>query len=106
TNRAMAMARFEDPAKAFRQTSQSVKIEGSTIYLHELDPALKGFEMLVASSNNKAVENVSAELPGMKAIAEDATDLRYFPALASTLFGRDAWGVVTAVLGNRKNQYE
>ncbi len=62
--------------------------------------------MLVASSNNKAVENVSAELPGVTAIAEDAPDLRYFSTLASSLFGRDAWGTVAAVLGNRKNQFE
>jgi hypothetical protein len=106
TERAMAMARFDDPIKAFSQTSHSVKIDGSTIYLHELDPTLKGFEMLVASSNNKAVENVSAELPTITAIAEDAIDLRYFSTLASSLFRRDAWGTVAAVLGNRKNQFE
>lgn len=60
--------------------------------------------MLIASSNNKAVENVSAELPAIGAIAEDAEDLRYFEPLADTLLGQKAWGAIAAVLGNASNR--
>jgi hypothetical protein len=60
--------------------------------------------MIVASSNNKAVENVSAALPGLDAIAEDALDLRYFKALSDTLFEHETWGLIAAVLGNAKNR--
>jgi hypothetical protein len=60
--------------------------------------------MLIASSNNKAVENVSAELPAIGAIAEDAKELRYFEPLADTLLGQKAWGAIAAVLGNASNR--
>ena len=49
--------------------------------------------MLVASSNNKAVENVSAELPGLDAIAADAANLRYFKTVSDALLGRETWGL-------------
>jgi hypothetical protein len=60
--------------------------------------------MLVASSNNKAVENVSAELPGLKAIATDAGELRYFATVSDALRGEPTWGLVAAVLGNAANR--
>lgn len=60
--------------------------------------------MLLASSNNKAVENVSAELPGLDAIADDAKDLRFFKTVSDKLLGRETWGFLAAVLGNAKNR--
>ncbi|MCA9304494.1 MAG: hypothetical protein KC996_10260, partial [Phycisphaerales bacterium] len=67
--RAVVMSSYERPDAAFKPTAQSVQRDGVKIKLHRLDDRLKGFEMVVASSNNKAVENVSAELPGLDAIA-------------------------------------
>ena len=66
--------------------------------------SLKGFEMLIASSNNKAVENVSAELPALGAVAHDAADLRYFKPLADGLLRSESWGAIAAVLGNSANR--
>jgi hypothetical protein len=60
--------------------------------------------MIVASSNNKAVENVSAELPGLNAIASDAQELRYFKTLSDALHQTETWGVIAAVLGNAQNR--
>lgn len=104
TERAAAMAAFEDPAAAFAHSEQKLKVGSSWLHLYRLDSRLKGFEMLVASSNNKAVENVSAELPDLKAIAVDAGDLRYFATLSDALRQRDTWGLVAAVLGNAGNR--
>lgn len=104
TERAEAMAVWEDPEKAFAQSGERLKAGQSWLHLYRLDPRLKGFEMLVASSNNKAVENVSAELPGLKAIAKDALGLRYFDTLSDALLGRETWGLVAAVLGNATNR--
>jgi len=104
TSRAEAMATFDDPVTAFRHSGLKLKAGSKWLHLYRLDQGLKGFEMLVASSNNKAVENVSAELPDLKAIAEDALDLRYFKTLSDALRQRETWGLVAAVLGNAANR--
>lgn len=102
--RADAMTRFDDPEKAFSTTGQRLKVGNGWIHLYALDSSLRGHEIVVASSNNKAVENVSAELPGINAIAADAEQLRYFPSLAQVLHGKASWGLIAAVLGNAKNR--
>lgn len=60
--------------------------------------------MVVASSNNKAVESVSAELPGLRAIADDAPELRYLKTLSNALHQSETWELVAAVLGNMQNR--
>lgn len=103
--RATAMSGFSRPAHAFTATSQSLQRSGAKITLHKLDPKLKGFEMVVTSSNNKAVENVSAELPALEAVADDAPELRYFKSISDKVLERDTWGAIAAVLGNSGNRY-
>lgn len=102
TRRAQSMCAFADPARAFK-VAWSMRSRGETTEIHALDASLRGFEMVVASSNNKAVENVSAELPALGALPADST-LRYFAPLAQDLLERDAWGLVAAVLGNATNR--
>lgn len=104
--RAAVMATFDRPAQAFEPSKVSFSRSGATITIHRLDNRLKGFEMVVASTNNKAVENVSEELPDMKAVAEDAQSLRYFPSISSNVLGKESWGVIAAVLGKSANRYE
>ncbi len=104
--RAEAMCAFDDPEKAFQASGYRPKVGTATVPVHRVDPRLRGFEMLVASSNNKAVENVSRELPALKAIAADATGLRYFKTVADRVSGEvEAWGLVAAVLGNASNRF-
>ena len=103
--RATVMCTYKRPADAFTPTSQSLQRSGAKITLHKLDEKLKGFEMVVASSNNKAVENVSAELPTLDAIADDAPELRYFKTISDNVLKRETWGTIAAVLGNSNNRY-
>ena len=104
--RATVMSELSHPSRAFTQTSQSLQRNGAKITLHKLDQRLKGFEMVVASSNNKAVENVSAELPSLDAIAADAPELRYFKCVSDNVLECDTWGMIAAVLGNSSNRYQ
>lgn len=107
TERAEAMAKFDDPETAFEHSGEKLKAGASWIHLYRLNPALRGFEMVVASSNNKAVENVSAELPNLNAIADDAPELRYFKTLSDALHPSETgetWGAIAAVLGNMQNR--
>lgn len=104
TRRAELLCKFNDPEDAFTPSGQKLKRGNAFIHLYKLDEKLRGHEIIVASSNNKAVENVSAELPGISAIAEDATGLRYFKTVSDALLERDSWGVIAAVLGNARNR--
>ncbi|WP_033069425.1 DEAD/DEAH box helicase [Thalassospira australica] len=103
--RAAVMHEFNRPSQAFTPTREILQRSGAKITLHKLDERLKGFEMVVTSSNNKAVENVSAELPVIDAIAVDAPELRYFKSISDNVLERDTWGVIAAVLGNSSNRY-
>jgi hypothetical protein len=103
-DRAEFMAKFDDPETAFEHSGQKLRAGEGWIHLYRLNSSLCGFEMVVASSNNKAVENVSAELPGLGAIASDAPELRYFKALSDALHESHTWGAIAAVLGNAQNR--
>jgi hypothetical protein len=121
-DRAMAMAIFNDPEKAFIPSGEKMSAgEKAFFHLYSLAPSLKGHEILVASSNNKAVENVSRELPAAKAVGRAFEELSYFRSVGDLVHGpRDAfsaeedssvapdpvetWGLIAAVLGNAKNR--
>lgn len=112
-DRAVAMAAFDDPSSAFSASGQKISAgPGIFQHLYKLDASLRGHEVLVASSNNKAVENISKELPALKAIEGD---LRYFKSLSDRLSSKDGkdgtpipgeptWGLIAAVLGNATNR--
>lgn len=104
TDRADIMVAFKDPESAFIHAGQMKKGQ-SFVHMYKLQDKLRGYEIVVASSNNKAVENVSAELPGIESISNDASELRYFKSVSDKLFERDTWGAIAAVLGNGQNRF-
>ncbi len=106
TERARIMATYHDPEDAFTNSNERVKRGQAFLWMYKLDECLRGFEMVVASSNNKAVENVSAELPGVDSVAEDAFSDGYFKTISDALLEQDTWGLVAAVLGNSKNRWK
>ena len=112
-DRARAMAAFEDPLEAFSHVA--TMSTGRYLHLYRLDESLLGHEVVVASSNNKAVENISREIPGIDAIVDDREPpLRYFATVADLIAQagsdqaadpeRSAWGLAAAVLGNAANR--
>ncbi len=103
--RAEAMCGFDDPEAAFEHSGQRLKAGNAWLHLYRLSPKLRGFEAVVASSNNKAVENVSREIPALGSIAADASGLRYFKSLADEISQADTWGLAAAVLGNAANRW-
>ncbi|MGC8883372.1 MAG: DEAD/DEAH box helicase [Bryobacteraceae bacterium] len=104
TERARVMARFDDPKKAFQSSRRKIRAGQGWIHLYTLDPNLRGYEMVVASTNNKAVENVSGELPAISAIDRSFAGLRYFQTISDAVHGRETWGLIAAVLGNQQNR--
>lgn len=112
-DRARAMVNFADPMAAFTASGQKIAAGDSAfLHLYRLDDTLKGHEVLIASSNNKAVENVSKELPAAKAVGRK---LSYFRTVSDRLLsikladgeitpGEPSWGLIAAVLGNALNR--
>lgn len=102
--RAMALASLDSPRQAFTPVRESWQTGKYTHTITTPNPAITGFEMVVASSTNGAVENVTKEIPGPKGIDDDwlaaAASVDYF----STTAGKDNWAMVAARLGNRENR--
>lgn len=104
--RAVALSKFEIAGEAFigRQT---LNFESSDpVYISELDPSLLGFEMVVVSSNNTAVQNLSKELPlrsQLNPLFEKASYLETVAAKALGSKEKEAWGLISATLGNLEN---
>lgn len=120
-DRAVAMASFQNPQDAFATTGEKLSF-GSNAFLHfyRLNASLKGHEIVVASSNNKAVENVSKELPLKEANGRHA-EMAYFRSISDLIANPkragyfeteddasaasvETWGLIAAVLGNGRNR--
>lgn len=113
TERAERLAALADPAEAFMDEPDRWETTPYRRVIHRLRPELTGFELVLASSNNGAVENVTLEIPSSEAVdghwRERAEGIDYFPALAERAMsaGRPsggAWALVAARLGNSKNR--
>jgi hypothetical protein len=122
TERAERLAALADPWDAFLDEPHRWKTTSYQRVVHRLRPELTGFELVLASSNNGAVENVTLEIPSAEAIdapwREHAQDIDYFPALAERAISggggsvpgssrqadRAAWALIAARLGNSKNR--
>lgn len=83
----------------------TLELGGRSYHYHPLDKRLAGFSVVVASSNNGAVENVSLELPKANAIDDIwAGKSQAFPDLASVLIEQPAWALIAGRLGNKENR--
>ncbi|CAQ01384.1 hypothetical protein ACR8AL_04920 [Clavibacter sepedonicus] len=90
TERARRLAALARPEDAFTSVvHQWNGPQGHRMSVPQLRPELTGFEMVVASSNNSAVENISSQIPGRDAIdARWRASADYFGELASLLMRR------------------
>ncbi|ARO21904.1 hypothetical protein CO659_29145 [Rhizobium sp. S9] len=88
----------------------------STASISALIPALAGFEMVVASSNNAAVENISRDLPKRNSIARTSS-FQYLQTVAHKIACQKdngsvvklsdsdrPWGLIACALGNSRNR--
>jgi superfamily I DNA and/or RNA helicase len=107
--RADAMLSFkQNPKSAFEKLGEtSLKVNSKSIQeIYKLDRTLTGFEIVAASSNNGAVENITKELPLKNEIDEKwHNDLQYIKKIADQVNGQESWGMISASLGNRSNNY-
>ncbi|KQM54780.1 DNA helicase [Pseudomonas sp. Leaf15] len=103
TQRADALACLPRASQAFVEGTPERVVDGNGFQnIHTLNPALFGFEMVIASSNNGAVENVTLELPQLDKIDPSwLPDADYFSELGQLVSGKPAWGLISAALGSK-----
>lgn len=108
TERAIRLAQFSNPYDAYDERVVFTEDNGQTAYINCLKPELTGFSMVIASSNNGAVENISKELPLLTSIHEkyrEQDGAKYFRKWAHSFCEVDEkrWGLIAATLGNSNN---
>lgn len=112
------LAAFDNPERAFGENK--ILLENLKNFRHSIvpiDKKLKDFGIVVASSNNGAVENISMALPVEDAIdAAWRAECEYFAEAATYLISKEdkkkkgktenipAWGLISAKLGNAENK--
>lgn len=104
TARADALARFASSADAFLQKGTVVDADKNRGYW-SLHPDLLGHEIVIGSSNNGAIENVTLELP--QADKVDASWLKEYDLyadIAELVSGQPAWGLISAPLGSKSRR--
>jgi hypothetical protein len=129
TRRARALAALPSPQSAFTGRRRVEFRDRTHCYVSSLRKELTGFEMVVASSNNAAVENLSRDLPKSKALGQTAwrdekgdAKVRYLQTIAHNiaaypgkrgyldLSGKDGrgddvpWGLIAGALGKKANR--
>jgi AAA domain len=120
--RARLIARCKTPADAFESTLYEFQRGRRTFRYRRLRPEFKGLEIVVASSNNAAVENISKELPLKRSISAPYHSFTYLaetaelyqqvlnetrqieePETANTKMS-ELWGLPSIALGNARNR--
>nr|WP_321355575.1 ATP-binding protein [uncultured Draconibacterium sp.] len=103
-NRAKKLIEIDVPGFALSKIGEFQTGKGFNPFIYQLDESLCNSGIVVASSNNGAVENVSKELPLEKEVDNYAEQIGYFKSVAKNCINKDYWGLIAAVLGNKENR--
>ena len=114
--RAQTLSKLRRPEDAFEGAPAHWNTAGYARSISLWREEFLGFEIVVASSNNRAVENVTLEIPAKHAIAEEyLPEVDYFADFATRLLSEakqkgvkqdstEAWGLLAARLGSKRNR--
>ena len=116
--RASALASLNTASEAFVGKHGSIPIKDKTFKAAILRPELTGYEMVVASSNNAAVNNISEELPKTSSLDPGWQHLSFIRPTAQKIAYQDNkrnlrspnsvdshWGLISCALGKSSNRY-
>lgn len=104
--RAIELSKYENPTDAFTNIG-NVVINNKSYIIYKPDDLITQDSIVVASTNNGAVENISKELPSNTALYNDFNNIvgaNYFKEVANNISENECWGLIAAVLGNNKNK--
>lgn len=115
--RARALAALRTARDAFDGASRKIYFkDGNDASISSLNTSLTGFEMVVASSNNAAVENISRDLPKQSSITKGKS-FGYLQTVAHKIAAQKGnggftaltdenrpWGLIACALGKSENR--
>lgn len=107
TNRAKEIAKLDNPKDMFKhiKSDKAWKNNDDQQWYKKLKNEFLGHEIVVASSNNGAVENITMEIPSINSIDEKWLEkINYFSDIGTGLIGANAWGSGAACFGNSLNK--
>lgn len=81
--RALKLVRYRKADDAFEKQRVDCEIDRNRFSLRKLRKELTGFEIVVASNNNSAVENITRELPKRSNLGESFSNSRYLEEVIS-----------------------
>lgn len=103
--RAKELIKIENPSDAFKKVGSIEINEKYSPWLYEPVKSITNGGILIASSNNGAVENISKELPLKEEVSKQyRSNISYFKNVAEDCINKENWGIISAVLGNKQNR--
>jgi superfamily I DNA and/or RNA helicase len=102
--RAKILSKIKNPADAFTKVGKINITEKFTPFVYAPDNELTNSGIVVTSSNNGAVENISKELPLKAEVSSYRDKVAYFKDVAENCVSEENWGLISAVLGNKRNR--
>ncbi len=102
--RAKALSAIENPADAFTKMGKIKINDNFSTFIYAPNSDITHAGMVVASSNNGAVENISKELPLKSEVGLFSEQIGYFKEVAENCVNENNWGLISAVLGNTGNR--
>jgi hypothetical protein len=102
--RAKELIKIDNPAEAFKKVGEFKISDNYSPFIYEPLQSITNAGIVIASSNNGAVENISKELPLKKEVSmQYSKDISYFKDVAENCIDENNWGLFSAVLGNKSN---
>jgi superfamily I DNA and/or RNA helicase len=102
--RAKSLSYIDQPHEAFERIGELTTQSNFTCYIYAPNNSIKCHGIVVASSNNGAVENVSKELPLLDEVKPYDGNISYFQQVAQQCIDKNYWGLISAVMGNKENR--
>jgi hypothetical protein len=103
--RAKELSKIKEPSSAFTKVGKLKVNENYSPFIYAPKESITDSGIVVVSSNNGAVENITKELPLKKEIsASYRSEIEYFRNVAENCVNEENWGLISAVLGNKENR--
>jgi superfamily I DNA and/or RNA helicase len=102
--RAKELSKIKEPSDAFTRIGK-LDNDNFSPWLYSPIESITTAGIVIASSNNGAVENISKELPLKEEVSSQySSEIEYFKSVAENCIDKDNWGIISAVLGNKQNR--